>query len=109
MASRSDNIEVSTLETKTVSSYDMINKLTAKFDVFIESSGIPVPALLIANLRGDNAGEKIAFIKTHLCSRVHGLEALIRDHLKSNGAEVPQEKINRCVRFLRAMAEVADQ
>jgi hypothetical protein len=119
MAARPDNIDIrdqviaTLLEEKRttpapVTNYDAIQKLTANFVKYIEEEKIAVPPQLLERLTGSDAATKIAFVKAHLCPRVNGLESFIRDGAASEGINLSPDKVDKCARFLRAMAEVSD-
>lgn len=89
--------------------YDAIQRLTTNFVKYIEEQKIPVPQHLLAQLMGSDPSTKLAFVKTHLCPRVNDLEAIIRKGCVDERIELADDKVDKCVRFLRAMAEVAEQ
>ena len=100
-------VEVKTDE-RPKTNYDVIQALSLKFAAYIKQESIPVPDALMNQLEGADPAPKLAFVKQYLCPRVHGMDGLIRDACKQQGIDLGADKVDKCVRYLRAMAEVAD-
>ena len=88
------------------SNYALIQKLTARFAEYIAEHKIGAPLALVNQLRGSDAGLKLAFVKTYLCPQVATLRDLIVNHAAAEKIEIGTNHIDKCVRFLTAMCEV---
>jgi hypothetical protein len=84
-----------------------MHKLTANFAAYLKAEAIAAPKALLDLLTSDDVATKLALVKAHLCPRVATLRTLITDHLETEKIDVAVEKIDKCVRYLQAMAEVA--
>jgi len=116
---RVDNVEGKVadamVESKTapppITNYEAIQKLTHNFAVFVETCGLNIPelSLPLSQLKGDDAAAKIAFIKTQIAPRIDTLHSHIVAGLQQHKIVLPEDKLEKCIRFMRAMVEVANQ
>lgn len=63
----------------------------------------------VLQLQATTSVEKIAFVKLHLCPRVHGLRNVIEDMLRATNSTATPQLIDQSARYLGAMCEVAEQ
>jgi hypothetical protein len=102
---RSDNLAPPAEEDLPMTNFEVIQKLSANFAAFIESTKVTVPPMLMTLLKDEKPAAKIAFLQRHV--RMDQIDKLVREHAAANGITVDAEKIDKCVRYLKAMVEVA--
>jgi hypothetical protein len=107
---RTDNV-VEPAPTTEMKLIDVIQKLTHNFAVYIETSGIDLPnlTLLLTRLKGGDPLYKLAFIKSQIIPRADKIAALIDDEIKKHNIVVAQDKVEKCLRYIDALIDVASQ
>jgi|SRR6185312_3553878 len=92
-----------------LTNHDVIEKLSKNLASHLQSLNIPkLDDLKITELLKLSAAQKILALKQMLVPRIHAIDSWVEDMLKAHNVMMLPADVNKVVRFLQAMCEIAE-